>query len=423
MAVMTISATSSRAFYNTNYGTANNSAYMGFILTGGNYFKGTIHFVLPSTLAGSTINSCYYRFTPGSHQGTSNRGSVFRFEEANNPADPSAWTVATHDARPQTANSEQKTITYTATTQQSVLMTAELKEVLASFPNTTTLNVRYLGNVGGTTTTNYVPMSSPQLVIDYTPPNTLPTATWHGASYGAGSLIGPNNPNYTLSFTPNDADADPLTWEVRTPSGSGSLLIASGPATRGVVNNVNVAYNSPNLVQGNNSYILWINDGKASVDIVSTQVRVDTTAPTYTSIQTSPSPATSQDYAYVFTLTDNLSTWNDELSVQIRTASGTGGTLLWEGTATHNVQKTTPVINDPTLTHGSNTRWIRVLDGALNVYNTSFNVDAVLVQTYEETGVVQTIGAEQLGTDTLVADTVAPTVGSITHSPNPVRSI
>lgn len=83
------------------------------------------------------------------------------------------------------------------------------------------------------------------------------------------------------------------------------------------------------------------------------------------------------EYTLTFIITDIHSTAGGELSWQVRTASGGGGSLLASGTATSGSPVTTSTVSDPTLEHGSNTRYLRFWDGALNVNEQSFNVEAL----------------------------------------------
>lgn len=83
-------------------------------------------------------------------------------------------------------------------------------------------------------------------------------------------------------------------------------------------------------------------------------------------------------YTITFTPSDALSTDSGEISYQVRTATGGGGTLLASGTATSGVEVTTSSINDTTLVNGENTRYLRLIDGAGNALDQSFTVTATL---------------------------------------------
>ena len=95
-----------------------------------------------------------------------------------------------------------------------------------------------------------------------------------------------------------------------------------------------------------------------------------------------------------FTATDAEQTGADELSYTIRTATAGGGTLVGSGTCTSGASKNHNIANaDAGLVDGSQTLYLRVFDGWSYSADLSF---------------------------TLLLDTTAPTVGAITHSPNPV---
>lgn len=96
-----------------------------------------------------------------------------------------------------------------------------------------------------------------------------------------------------------------------------------------------------------------------------------------------------------FTATDPEETGANALNYQIRTAAGTGGTLVASGTFTSGVGASVNIAHNASgLSEGSNTLYLRVDDGTdVASTNPSF---------------------------TLLVDRGAPTVGTITHMPNPV---
>lgn len=188
---------------------------------------------------------------------------------------------------------------------------------------------------------------------------------------------GPNNTPMTLTFT---GGGDVTRYDLRTASGGVGTLIQSGSATSGS-NSKAIAYNAPGLVEANNQNI-YLRTGDAtnwsSESVV--QYSRDDTAPNsvvpYPFVSPSPVP-TSKQYTLSIRMADNGSSLEGGvLSYQYRTASGTGGTLLHSGTCAHNIAKTTPTITDSALVHGNNTRWLRVVDPAGNIYNASFIVEA-----------------------------------------------
>ncbi len=86
----------------------------------------------------------------------------------------------------------------------------------------------------------------------------------------------------------------------------------------------------------------------------------------------------------------------DALTYEIRTAAGGGGTLVASGTCTSGTTENVNIANsDPGLVDGSQTLYLRVHDGAVYSADSSFS---------------------------LLRDTTAPTVGTITTNPDPVVS-
>lgn len=111
----------------------------------------------------------------------------------------------------------------------------------------------------------------------------------------------------------------------------------------------------------------------------------------FTRLGPNASPAT-----VTFTATDDDTgdQETDALTWEIRTAPDGGGTLVSTGSCTHNVSENASVANsDSGIVEGSNTLYLRVGDGDAWSDDESF---------------------------TLLCDRTAPTVGTITHSPNPV---
>jgi hypothetical protein len=95
-----------------------------------------------------------------------------------------------------------------------------------------------------------------------------------------------------------------------------------------------------------------------------------------------------------FTATDTEETTANALSYTIRTAAAGGGTLVGSGTCTSGISKSHSITNtNAGLVDGTNTLYLRISDGTL------FSSDAAF---------------------TLLRDTGLPTVGTITHTPNPV---
>lgn len=137
------------------------------------------------------------------------------------------------------------------------------------------------------------------LSIEYTPPpNTPPTITVNpSVNYSGYTRLGPNNTPGNVSFTatdPEETDSNALSYEIRTASGSGGTLVASGNFTSGVAANVNIAHNASGINEGSNTLYLRVSDG---TDYAPTNpsftLLVDRTAPTLNGgITHNPDPVT-----------------------------------------------------------------------------------------------------------------------------------
>ena len=84
----------------------------------------------------------------------------------------------------------------------------------------------------------------------------------------------------------------------------------------------------------------------------------------------------SRVYRLDFVPNDARSTDPGELSWEIRTGPAGTGVLLASGTATAGATVSV-VITDTSMSPGTNTRYIRVFDGALNAHDTAYTVEAV----------------------------------------------
>lgn len=119
-------------------------------------------------------------------------------------------------------------------------------------------------------------------------PNTLPEVNiLPTINYGEGTRSGPNNPLVTVSFRAYDADGDSLTYQIRTSTGGGGTLLASGTCVSNVTRQATFNYSSGS---GNQILYLRISDGTGfSPDYSFTWLR-DNIAPTVGGITTVPSP-------------------------------------------------------------------------------------------------------------------------------------
>lgn len=220
--------------------------------------------------------------------------------------------------------------------------------------------------------------SAATIEIDYTLPNTAPTITVAPTvSYGNRTRSGPENTPAVVSFTatdPEETAAGELNWGIYTATAGGGTQVASGTCTSGVQEQVNIAYNASGLSEGSNTLYLLVSDGTDD-DEESFTLLVDETAPVTFTATADPSTVSTRLYAVELTAQDATSTATDELTWQVRTAASGAGSLLAHGTRTSSgTAFTTSQFIDPALEDGSNTRYVRVIDGAGNVREESFTV-------------------------------------------------
>ncbi len=215
------------------------------------------------------------------------------------------------------------------------------------------------------------------------PANTAPTYNTQPYSGYTSTYtrVGPGNTwqAYIWAVDSEQTGANALTWQIRTSSCGAGTLIANGTFTSGVSKYTgNISHNASVLVDGSNTLYMCISDGTLSTTSSPFTLLRDDVSPTAsTAISTNPSTV-SGNYTVTFTPNDARSTSSNEMSYQIRTASGGGGTLLTSGSAnsTSGTPKTTGSITTDTLSQGANTRYVRTCDGANNCTDTSFTVTA-----------------------------------------------
>lgn len=138
--------------------------------------------------------------------------------------------------------------------------------------------------------------TAPRLTIEYTPTNTAPTITVNpSVNYNGYTRLGPNNTPGSVSFTatdPEETGSNALSYEIRTASGSGGTLVASGNFTSGVGASVSIAHNASGINEGSNTLYLRVSDG---TDYAPTNpsftLLVDRGAPTVGIITQTPNPA------------------------------------------------------------------------------------------------------------------------------------
>lgn len=213
--------------------------------------------------------------------------------------------------------------------------------------------------------------------------NTAPTITNGPLNVVGGTYtrLSANNTTGTFGVTVSDGQqtgSNALTYYVHTGANRTGTQVTTGTLTSGNASNPSIAYNAPGIVNGNNTLYFSVFDGtNYSVANPTFLLIRDDVAPTAsTNISTTPSPVTATSYSFTFTPNDAASTGSNEMSYQIRTAAGGGGTLLTSGTtnSTSGSPKTTSSFTDATLIPSGNTRYIRTCDGANNCTDTSFVV-------------------------------------------------
>lgn len=271
--------------------------------------------------------------------------------------------------------------------------------------NATTFGVVY-GAVGATGTAKTSSVDHIRITVYYTTNNAPTVSSAPSVGYGAGNnAVGPNN-SATVTFTAQDADAgdqgaNALTYEVRTGTAGTGTLIETGTCTHNVSKEITLTNAEiTTLAQGDNTlYLSILDDESARSADSSFTLRRDSVAPTVNFDLHTPNPVTGTTYTVQYDGTDATTTGTNDMDYQIRTASGGGGTLLQSGTFTQGFNRTTATVTDTGLVDGSNTRYLRILDGALNVAETSFTVTADYV--IDELTGSDTILAVDSGTNTL----------------------
>lgn len=208
----------------------------------------------------------------------------------------------------------------------------------------------------------------------------LPAAEASGISVGYGSYTrtGPANTPWTLNFT---GAGRINAYQIRTASGGGGTLVASGSASVGA-NAPTVAYNASGLVQGSNTLYLRVSGDSGSTfdnEYSFTLLRDDSvSAPSGIGHTPAAVPPVRQ-YSVTFDAPDAYSTNTNEMRWEIRTASGGGGTLVGSGSFTQGSSRTTSTVTDSTLVDGVNVRYLRIKDGANNAAETQFSVLAAFL--------------------------------------------
>lgn len=279
--------------------------------------------------------------------------------------------------------------------------------------NATTFAVA-LAYTGQSTPSSTLSVDSLRVTIYYdTIPvyNTQPTI-----SYNTGSRLGVNNTPGVVSFKATDditVGSGAMTYAIRTSATvGGGTSVVSGTMTSGAVKTVNLNYNAPGMVAGSNTLWVQVSDG-VNTAVVSNSFTVlrDDVAPTAaTVISHTPNPVlAATTYTVTFTPHDATSNAAGEINYEIRDAAAGAGTLLTSGSCTAGTAVTTATITDAGLVTGSNTRYIRQLDGAFNATDTSFTVTATLSTTYNDIGPADTITEVTAGVDhVILTETATP---------------
>lgn len=226
--------------------------------------------------------------------------------------------------------------------------------------------------------------------------NTVPTFSVQPvATYAGGATRTGPNTTWGVTFTANDSEQSGagFTYQIRTSATpTGGTLVASGTLTFGSsLVRTGIAYNASGLVQGSNTLYVHVYDGGLWGVSNSFTVLRDDSVSAPSSISHSPNPVPSdKQYSVTFNAPDTYSTNTNEMTYQIRTAASGGGTLVGSGSFTQGNSRTTSTHTDNDLVDGNNNRYLRVFDGANNVAETLFVVDALLSVSANITGVTAT---------------------------------
>lgn len=225
---------------------------------------------------------------------------------------------------------------------------------------------------GGSTSGITAYIDAVRITITYTDVS----ASAVSASYNGYTRTSVNNTPWVLNFT---GSTGVNKYQLRTANTSGGgTQVATGTATAGA-NAPTIAYNASGMANGSNTLYLFVSGDAGATWLggpYTVTILRDDTAPTATtSISTSPSTVPANNpYTVSMVPNDAASTGVGEMGYQIWTGTGGTGTLLTSGPCTNGVAVTTAQISDLTLASGSNTRYIRMRDGANNYTETSFVV-------------------------------------------------
>lgn len=343
------------------------------VYIGGSSNNGFWRFTGLSALHNVTINSAKITFVASGNSSDTSGTYAIRARAVDNGAAPTSYNSVAAAARmPETVTWNQSGTWSEGATYDTPDLTALFQSLsdsgyLASGVATIYVQVassgqaqREIAPYGHST---YAPA---KLTIDYTA-NTAPTfvsqpTVNHGSGY---SHIGPNNPDATVTFTTADAEQSTLSYAVK----KGGSTVKSGSVQTGS-RSITIAYNDPNLTDGANSLVLEVNDGEGgSATSNAFTVYRDTVAPTAaTSISHFPDPVlTEKEYSLTFTPNDATSIGAGQLRYEIWTGAGATGTkLIGPISCTSGASTSTALLTDTELVNGSNTRYIRVRDGAGN---------------------------------------------------------
>ncbi len=226
--------------------------------------------------------------------------------------------------------------------------------------------VRVTNGAGGTTEASVVLNT-----------NTPPTFTTQpSAGYGSRASAGPSN-TFTVSFAATDAQqtgVNALAYRVFRQDGALVVGPISFTSSTSLQTTTAIAHSTLTSEGVNAGWYVTVTDGVSTSTSATFSVRKDSAAPLVTGATTSPPVVTSTSYSVTAIVSDATSTGANELTVEVRTAAGGGGSQLFTGTRTSsNVAQTIGPFTDGGVTNGA-VRYLRVTDTAGNVAEQPFTV-------------------------------------------------
>lgn len=343
--------------YNDYFASDSLHTYAGFFHTAYQSIQTGMAFQNITIPAGSTITLARVRFTASVTNSSTTVNTKWSAYDEDNPTVPTTLSAAVNAPRTTAVVTHSNLPAWTSgQTYDSPDLSTIIQEIIDRPGWDSGNRIVLFHEDNGTTAVNSTTRqghsfdntgTEPELYIEYTEPASTPDT--------------PTNVAVSLGNVSWDTMPDTTSYDVRHSTNQSTWTIVNGVT-------------SP-----------WSHTPRAAGTTFYYQVRAcNANGCSAWSASVSDTSLASGQYKVIFTPTDTYSTNIYEIVWQVRTATGGGGTLVASGNTTSGVQTTTDPIDDAGLVHGANTRYLRLIDGAGNALDQSFNVQAELNQTYNE---------------------------------------